>query len=195
MLEIETKFHLEDERQLRQRLDNMQASAGTVERHEDTYFRHPSRDFVQTREALRIRRINSVASVTYKGPKRDVADSALKARKEIEWCLAPGDTDGDQMEQLLLALGFTKVATVRKERESFSWPDSQPELSPFTVTIDHVAEVGDFAEIELLIPDPSPEEIDVAGQRINGLAEQLGLVKSQPSSYLTMLLANRGESA
>lgn len=195
MLEIETKFRLTDESELRRRLSELNASAGEMERHADTYFRHPSRDFVQTREALRIRRINEVASVTYKGPKHQVADAALKAREEIEWCLAPADADGEQMERLLLALGFTAVATVSKQRESFSWPDSANELSGFTVTLDHVSQVGEFAEIELLVTDSSAAEIDAAGSRIQALAERLGLAEPVTPSYLTMFLAKREREA
>jgi len=192
MLEIETKYRLTDEMRVRRRLDELNASAGETERHADIYFRHPSRDFVQSREALRIRNVNSVASVTYKGPKMAVTDATLKARQEIEWCLAPGDADGSQMQQLLLALGFTAVATVRKRRESFSWAQGDHELSAFTVTIDDVEEVGKFAEIELLIADPTPEEVHAAGRRIALLAERLELTEAVASSYLTMLLESRG---
>jgi adenylate cyclase class 2 len=188
MFEIETKYRLADETLLRQRLTELGASEGGVERHTDTYFRHPSRDFVKTREALRIRCVDSLASVTYKGPKLELQDAALKAREEIEWCLAPGDADGSQMERLLLALGFTAVATVRKQRQSFSWPNDRGEFADFTVTIDHVEQVGDFAEIELVVPDSVAGRVDAAGRRIGELAERLGLTDSVPSSYLTMLL-------
>ena len=193
MLEVETKYKLSDQADLQKRLADIGAVQGTTEQHADTYYRHPSRNFVETNEALRIRSINSVASVTYKGPKLPVGDSALKARKEIEWCLAPGDADGSQMEQLLLALGFTAVTTVRKERHSFRWPESDPKLSAFTVTIDQVQEVGLFAEIELLIEEHAPGEVDAAGERINDLAGQLGLSETVRESYLEMLLKKTGQ--
>jgi len=191
MLEIETKYRLHDEPRLRNELRKLGAIEGELERHADTYFRHPSRDFVQTREALRIRDVNSVASVTYKGPKMEMKDAALKARQEIEWCLAPGDADGSQMQRLLSALGFTSVATVRKERRSFSWPENSHALATFTVTIDHVEQVGAFAEIELLVEDSAADHVEAAGQRISDLAGRLGLTESVPTSYLTMFLAGR----
>ncbi len=188
MLEIETKYRLTDEALLRQRLRELGAIEGGVERHADTYFRHPARDFVKTREALRIRCVDSVASVTYKGPKLAVQDAALKAREEIEWCLAPGDADGARMERLLSALGFTAVATVRKQRQSFSWPEGSDEFADFTVTIDHVEQVGEFAEIELVVPDSAAGQVDAVGRRIGTLAGRLGLTDPVPSSYLAMLL-------
>lgn len=192
MLEVETKFLLDDRQRLIEALGRIGAIQGKHERHADTYFRHPCRDFVQTKEALRIRSIDSVASVTYKGPKLAVADSALKARKEIEWCLAPGDADGNQMEQLLLALGFTPVATVRKERLSFNWPSDHANYSQFTLTIDQVEQVGRFAEIEVLIDDESPD-VETAGKQINELAGKLGLSQAVPNSYLRLLLNKIGE--
>ncbi|PAY19562.1 adenylyl cyclase [Rhodopirellula sp. SM50] len=192
MLEVETKYELADKADLVKRLDEMGAVGGNVERHADTYYRHPSRDFVKTKEAFRIRLIDSVASVTYKGPKMDVGDSALKAREEIEWCLAPGDADGSQMTRLLQALGFDPVATVRKERRSYAWPKSDPQYADFTLTIDQVDQVGLFAELELLLQDNSPGAVKSAGERIDALAERLGLVTTVRSSYLNLLLNKLG---
>ena len=192
MLEVETKYELADKDDLVKRLDEMGAVGGDVERHADTYYRHPSRDFVQTKEAFRIRLIDSVASVTYKGPKMDVGESALKAREEIEWCLAPGDADGSQMTRLLQALGFDPVATVRKERRSYAWPQTDRQYADFTLTIDQVDQVGLFAELELLLQDDSPDAVKSAGERIDALAERLGLVTTVRSSYLNLLLNKLG---
>ena len=194
MLEVETKYRITDQSALTERLGSLGAIADDPEHHADTYYRHPCRDFVQTGEALRVRSVNSIAAVTYKGPKLDVGDSALKARKEIEWCLAPADTDGSQMHDLLTQLGFDPVATVKKERTSYHWPPSAPLYSQFTLTIDHVDEVGQFAEIELLIPEPSPQQVDRAGKMIDELAQQLGLDEAVRQSYLEMFLSNQAAS-
>lgn len=194
MLEVETKYQLDDKSALVDRLEKSGAMSIGTERHADTYYRHPCRDFVETNEALRIRSIDSVASVTYKGPKMAVGDSALKARKEIEWCLAPGDADGSNMAQLFDALGFTAVTTVRKERQSYGWPESDDAHSGFTLTIDQVDQVGLFAEIELLIPDASSGDVQAAGERISALAGRLGLVKTVRQSYLSLFLEITGES-
>ena len=192
MLEVEKKYKIDHPAQILERLSDAGAVLQSTEQHADTYYRHPSRDFVQTKEALRIRSIDSVASVTYKGPKLLVGDSSLNARNEIEWCLAPGDSDGLKMTQLLLALGFSPVTTVRKERQAFCWPETHPQLSGFTVTIDRVQEVGLYAEIELLLPDASPEEVDAAGERIRRLAERRGVSQSVSESYLQLLLNQSG---
>ena len=53
----------------------------------DHYFNAPDRDFAQTDEAFRLRRIGTGELLTYKGPKRD-ADT--KTRTEVELRLADG---------------------------------------------------------------------------------------------------------
>ncbi|MEO1529159.1 MAG: class IV adenylate cyclase [Planctomycetota bacterium] len=185
MLEVEQKYRVSDSDELADRLIEIGATAGTAEQHADTYYRHPCRDFVQTGEAFRVRRINEVASVTYKGPKLNVADETLKAREEIEWCLAPGDSDGTQMERLLVALGFEAVTTVAKQRVSYRWPDNHDSAS-FTVTIDCVEKVGTFAEIEQLVE--TSDGLDSAATEIATLANQLNLSQRVRESYLELLL-------
>lgn len=201
MLEVEQKFKLTDRLVLSERLIELGAIARQVEHHADTYYRHPCRDFVETGEAFRIRKINAVASVTYKGPKLRSTDETLKARKEIEWCLSPGDAEGVQMKELLESLGFTPVATVNKQRESYHWTKAEDSNEPstnesneevqqhFSVTIDEVEEVGLFAEVELLVADPNG--VSDAEGHIRMLAERLGLETPVRESYLEMLLAGR----
>ncbi|WP_149497151.1 class IV adenylate cyclase [Roseiconus lacunae] len=187
MLEVETKFRIDDPEVVKQRLVRLGASGGPTESHADTYLRHPCRDFVQTKEALRVRRVNGIASVTYKGPKLDVAAIGLKARKEIEWCLAPGDADGMQMQTLFESLGFEPVATVRKQRQTFRFEEPSPRSS-FTVTVDRVDQVGTYAEIELLIDDGDSDGLAEAGEQIQRLAGELGFVHAEMRSYLSLLL-------
>ncbi len=57
------------------------ATQGRVLHHHDLYFRHPSRHFRQTHEALRLRRCDSDVFITYKGP---VVDKKTKMSREIE---------------------------------------------------------------------------------------------------------------
>lgn len=197
MLEVEQKFKVDDRQALSERLVDLGATANVPEHHADTYYRHPCRDFVQTGEAFRIRKIDDVAAITYKGPKLKSTDATLKARKEIEWSLAPNDADGSQIVDLLDCLGFTPVATVKKTRETFGW--AKPEivnenvplnsLQSFSVTIDQVEEVGLFAEIELLVA--GKDGISEAEHRIRELAQQLNLATPVRASYLEMLLDGR----
>ena len=184
MHEIELKYVVQDEANLRARLEQLgAASAGAEEQHADTYYRHPCRDFRATGEALRIRRVDDQPHVTYKGPREHARGDGLKVRKELEWELAPGDASGEKMASLLTALGFAEVTTVRKRRSSFVL--QQPRK--VVITIDTVEGLGVFAEVEILAA--VDESIEAAAKCLREIAEQLGLHDVQASSYLGLVLA------
>ena len=178
--EVEQKYHVDDPADLAERLRALGGKTDGTERHQDTYYNHPCRDFAETKEALRIRRVDGIPHLTYKGTK---LPGAVKARRELEWPLAPGDPDGQRNEELWQLLGFREVATVRKSRRSFRFDGH---FSEFTVMIDEVDRLGNFAEIELVVAQT--HAVESARQRILDFAEQLGLHRDEPRSYLRMFL-------
>jgi adenylate cyclase class 2 len=180
MFEVELKFPVRDSASLAERLGQLGAEPLGAETHADTYYNHPCRDFAETREALRVRRIDGVPRVTYKGPK---LSGEIKARWELEWRLDPGDPDGAKTETLLQSLGFEAVATVLKRRQSFRVIDGD---EPLTVTLDQVEQLGSYAEIETVARGEA--EVPAARDRVARLAERLGLRTPEPKSYLRMLL-------
>lgn len=180
MYEVEQKYRVADVRGLRDRLLQIGAVPTAEESHEDAYFNHPCRDFAETREALRVRRVDGRPSLTYKGPK---LPGAIKARRELEWRLDPGDADGENTVTLLGLLGFRPVATVRKDRESFTARDDSGEL---VVTIDRVETLGTFAEIEALADEV--DGVGAARNRVAAMAGKLALREAEPKSYLRLVV-------
>lgn len=178
LLEIEQKYRVEDASRLLRQLERINASERDEEFHVDTYYAHPCRDFRESGEALRIRRVNNAPMVTYKGPK---LPGDVKARQELEWRLDPGDRDGSHMMELLNLLGFEEVATVRKTRRVFFLSDAE-----ITLVIDQVDLLGCFAEIERVIADVSL--VETAREMIKSQGIRLGLEKKENRSYLGMLL-------
>jgi adenylate cyclase class 2 len=150
----------------------------------DTYYSHPCRDFAQTDEALRIRRVGDKAYITYKGPK---VDQKTKTRKEIELELV-GDAEGVLDHATLLeALGFRPVARVTKKRQTAEivWEDH-----PVQIALDDVDSVGKFVELETAAGD---DGLDAARQSLGSLAERLGLEEGERRSYLELLLLQVAE--
>ncbi len=180
MYEVEQKFHVADPDGLVSALLELNATESPVQSHADTYFNHPSRDFAQTHEALRIRRVDGVPMVTYKGTK---LPGAIKARREMEWRLDPGDIDGSQTQELWTRLGFRLVAVVSKRRRTFVLDGP---LTGLTVVVDDVETVGSFAEIESMADDDNG--VEDARNRIESLANRLNLDRPEQRSYLRMLL-------
>jgi adenylate cyclase class 2 len=182
MLEIEQKFAVADFADLEGRLAALGATDFLTLLEEDHYHNAPDRDFEQTGEAFRLRRVGSANYLTYKGPRRD---PAVKIRPELEIALRDGDSAADEMRQLLRHLGYRPVAIVRKRRRIAHLKRHGHDLE---VCLDEVDEVGRFAELEILAPE---DGLEAARAVLLETAEELGLARVEARSYLTMLLAHR----
>jgi adenylate cyclase, class 2 len=177
--EVELKFHVADAAETSLQLIACGARQGNVVRHYDLYLRHPSRDFKQTHEALRIRRTDRELLITYKGP---VIDTRTKMRQEIEMPIGAGPQDFERFRELFITLGFQPVHPVEKTRALFhlQWEGRELELA-----VDAVNELGDFLEIEALAED---QDRDQARDAILRLADRLQLKNPERRSYLAMVL-------
>jgi adenylate cyclase class 2 len=186
MLEIEIKYRVREfaaiEAQLRRWKTELHEERDDV----DEYFQAPHRDFAKTDEAFRLRRIGSANLITYKGPR---TDATTKTRLEIEIPLAEGDGPAKDFEKLVQALGFRPVALVRKRRRVFALSRDGFDVE---VCLDHVEEVGDFVELEIVAP---PETLEAARTVLLQMANELGLEEKERRSYLEMLLENRTKTA
>jgi len=201
--EVEQKYPVADVKAIEDRLSRLGASwHGTAEQ-VDRYFNHPSRDFAVTDEALRLRSTAAGVAITWKGPR---LDATAKTRREIELPLAlaavpaaaqalaavPAAAQAlaavpamlDHWTELLEALGFRRVREVAKRRRlaTVAW-----EGAAIEVALDHVADLGDFMELEL---QADASGIAPAAARIESLARELGCTNPERRSYLEMLLAN-----
>lgn len=170
------KARVPDLGSIRERLSLMDAIPEGRIHERDIYYNAPHRDFARTDEALRIRFAGSTCVLTYKGAKRK--EFALKAREELN-C---GVESGEVMDRILLSMGFTRVAEVRKWREYFRFRGA-------VVSLDEVADLGTFIEIELM----DPGGVEAPSDYVAGLAQALGVLEEPIlSSYLELLLDARG---
>jgi len=176
MYEVELKVRASHDT-VRDRLDELGAESAGVVTQIDTYYDAPHRDFAETDEALRIRREtrDGEAStwVTYKGP---LIEEDSKTRREVE----TGIEDGDRFDDILEALGFSAAAVVEKERERYR-------LDGYTVTLDTVAELDEFVEVEREAPEREVETVrEGAADRLRDL--DLDPADQLRTSYLGLLL-------
>jgi adenylate cyclase class 2 len=180
MLEVEQKFAVGNfagiERVLNERSIFLSDPIVQVDR----YFGHPARNFAQTDEALRIRRVGDENRITYKGPK---LDAVTKTRREIELPLASGAAAADAFGELLSALGFSPAAEVRKTRRTARLMHQGFSAE---IALDDVAGVGTFVELEIAA---GPPQLEAARSAVVSLGAQLGLTNIERRSYLELLLA------
>jgi adenylate cyclase class 2 len=179
MLEIEQKYANADFDAIEQRLAAWGVTAHEDEEESDDYYNAPDRDFKQTDEAFRLRRIGPKNFLTYKGPKQT---AAVKIRTELEVPLPDGDAAAAQFAELLKHLGYRYVATVQKRRRAYKF-----RRDPFAVAVclDDVARLGRFAEVEIVAPE---QQRDAAHDLLTQLATELHLTDVERRSYLGLLL-------
>lgn len=182
MLEVEMKFRLADWSALTATLAEWGATPLPVRKDTDSYFNAPDRDFAQTDEAVRVRRIGVGNLLTYKGPK---IDTATKTRTEIELKLADGPAPAADAVRFLSALGYRPVAVVTKTRTVYKF---ERHGFPLEVCLDDVGSVGRYVEIEALVP---PDQLAPAKAAVTATAAELGLTEQERRSYLRLLLEKK----
>ncbi len=180
--EVEQKYPVADLAPLEAHLAAPGASISEVRIEVDLYFNHPARDFAQTDEAFRLRRVGSVNKITYKGPK---LDATTKTREELELPLPNGEATFKGWSAMLGTLSFVPVGEVRKERRKafVQWEGRRVEIS-----LDRIDSLGTFVELELVVP---PDEFEAAKACIASLAERLELSRTERRSYLRLLLERK----
>jgi adenylate cyclase class 2 len=179
-LEIEQKFAVADRAKIRQTMESLGATFEAPVNQIDLYFRHPTRDFAKTDEALRLRQVGTENCITYKGPK---IDSETKTRRELELPLEGGKDSLDSWTELLEVLGFVQVRDVRKTRVpgKIIWEGSEIGLA-----LDEVTELGIYLELEVLADEG---EFQSSKRKLLSLAQKLGLEHPERRGYLDLLLS------
>ena len=174
-MEYEVKIRVGSLGPVRERLAALGIPAARGVTEEDQYFNSPARDFGVSDEALRIRSAGEETTLTYKGPK--LGHGGVKAREEL---IVPVGS-GEILEDLLGRLGFTRVSTVVKVRESYV-------VEGAYVALDEVEGLGPFVEIEAPAGMPKLEAIAL----ICHVRELLGISGEETTySYLELILATR----
>ncbi len=185
MYEVEIKVRA-DHGPVRDRLRDLGARRVGRVQQVDTYYDAPDRSFADTDEALRIRRevagddgeaTEERIRLTYKGPK---VDDDTQTREEFE----VGVGDAEAVAGILDGLGYRAVATVEKERTTY-------ELDGYEVTLDSVAGLGTFLEVEREVEAAG---VDGAREGARDLLERLGVDPERGirESYLELVLMGDG---
>ena len=148
----------------------------------DVYYQHPSRDFLNSDEWLRLRttiRQNNATDlfvVTYKGAKL-ITESGIKTRQEIEFKAS------NEIVELLKILGFKKFVRVEKYRRKSKI--NYNDLNTM-ITLDDVIGLGKYVEIEILVEDFNEKLLAI--NAIETISKKLGLDKSEKRGYAKMIL-------
>jgi len=154
--EIEIKFRVTNPRELSRKLRGAGFRLKTSRTHEmNTLYDLPGQILRNRKELLRLRKYGKSWKLTHKSGGKIRRHSS---RTELE----TGVTDGEKMDLILRALGYSP--SFRYEKFRAEWTDGKGQ-----VVVDHTP-IGDFCEIE-----GKPRWIDTT-------AKKLGV---QPEAYIT----------
>jgi len=178
-IEVEVKVKLKSKEQAYELLRRIGARFISSRIEKDIYFNHPNRDFKQTGEVLRLRKVDGRNLLTYKA----IKSSLFKSRTEIEVEVS----DYNLTLELLRRLGFVPIAHIFKERETY-----QADILGKTVNflLDDVKGLGTFLEIEVLC-----NEVREGEKILNDIIKKLNLKEVITKSYLEMFLAKSNKYA
>lgn len=138
-VEIKVKIRLSQIKSLRKKIFALGANFQRKVKENDIYFTAPHRDFIKTKECLRIRERDNFLELTYKGPTTELMSSKKQFWKsEIN---LPLSCSKREIESLLEALNFKKIVEVIKEREKY-------ELGKQSISLDNIKNLGWFLEVE-----------------------------------------------
>jgi len=180
-IEVEAKARIGDHEDICRMLESRGAVFEEKVLHRDTYYAHPSRNYVSTDEAIRVRTVIREEGVeyrmTYKGPR---LDAVSKTREEVEVGVDSGEAAGKLLERLR----FKPVATVTKKRLFYSLP-------PLKITVDDVEGLGRFVEVETTAGD----NWERARDGVVAFIHSIGCGNIEKASYLELLLGLRDADA
>jgi adenylate cyclase class 2 len=180
-LEIEMKFRVDDFADIVQQLDK--GSDPDESSEVDTYYAHPSVNFKETGEALRLRESDGEHVLCYKSGKNA---GGVKAKREIETRL-----DSDQAQvvtEILEYLGFTESITVDKWRRTYRRRANGFQVN---VCLDDVKDLGEFVEVEIVCEERNREDAERTVKRV---AEKLGLSNPVTKGYAAMMHELKGQA-
>lgn len=138
-VEIKVKIKTTQIRRIKRKLSGLGATFVEKEKEVDTYFTASHRDFIKTKECLRIREKKGYLELTYKGP-----TTKLMKKKKQFWkqeINIPLNCSKKDIVALLESIGFKKVVDVVKEREKYR-------LENQVISFDNIKGLGCFLEIE-----------------------------------------------
>ena len=169
-IEIEAKLKVDSHKQVIKRLKKLGAEFLSEHIQKDQYFDDVRQTLTKTDRGIRLRRQKSGNEekifLTYKGAREK---DRFKKRQEIEMEI----TDGDSIENLLLAIGYEKAIVFEKKRRVYR-------LGGCEVALDELPLLGSFVEIE------GPD-----GEKIADVQKNLGLsdLPSIKESYAGLMAA------
>lgn len=180
-MEIEIKLRVKNKEAIKDKLLKLGAIQKGTSTNIDHYFTVKHRDFMKTKECLRVRELpeKNISILTYKpATTKKMEDAGFMWKDEMEIEVE----DGMLMSRIFECLDCRKLATVHKVREKFVFRG-------FNVVMDELKGVGFFMEIEMM-----GEDVEEAESGMWKIIGELGLGKGdvEAENYRDLVMKASG---
>jgi adenylate cyclase class IV len=193
VIEVELKARVRDRAAVLARVASFARAEGQVDKL-DEYWHGPGWREDRGARGFRIRGEGGKTVVTRKAKRRE---GGVEANREREFSVS----DRDCFVEFVQSLGCEPFYSKRKRGEAFTalvggegrGPSAGAAAMAATIEVFEVIGLGDFIEIEILVPEGDPEAVARASREVRALLSRSGLSESdvEPRFY-SELLAEAG---
>lgn len=184
MIEVELKAHVKNRSQVLAALNSFASPAGEVDK-ADEYWHGPDWRIHRGSRGFRIRSESGKATVTFK-TKRSEGGIEINHEREFEI------SDSEVFEEFVERLGCEPFYQKRKQGLRFLAAGEGPSPTA-TIELIEVVGLGDFIEIEILLPSEDPAALALAQGEIRSLLAKSGVSEQDiESRFYSELLIEAG---
>lgn len=185
MIEVELKAHVKDRAAVLAALSSFAESSGEVDK-SDEYWHGPDWRLHRGARGFRVRSEGDESVVTFKTKR---SEGGIEINREREFAIS----DAEVFSEFAERLGCEPFYQKRKRGLRFRAGGSEDEPNTATIELIEVAGLGDFIEIEILLPDEEPSALALAQGEIRALLARSGVNEEDiESRFYSELLMEAG---
>lgn len=183
MIEVELKAHVRDRAAVLAALSSFAEREGEVDK-SDEYWHGPDWRLHRGARGFRVRSEAGQSVVTFKTKR---SEGGIEINHEREFAIS----DPDAFAAFVERLGCEPFYQKRKRGQRFRAGGSAPYAERATIELIEVVGLGDFIEIEILLPSEEPAALALAQGEIRSLLARAGVGEEEIESrfYSELLIA------
>jgi predicted adenylyl cyclase CyaB len=183
VIEVELKAHVRDRAAVLAAVSSFALAEGEVDK-SDEYWHGPDWRLHRGAKGFRVRTEGDASVVTFKTKR---SEGGIEINREREFSIS----DAEAFTEFVERLGCEPFYQKRKHGRKFRAGGSASDPDTATIEILEVVGLGDFIEIEILLPNEEPAAIALAQGEIRSLLARSGVREEDIESrfYSELLIA------
>jgi adenylate cyclase, class 2 len=183
VIEVELKAHVQDRAAVLAAVSSFAQAEGEVDK-SDEYWHGPDWRLHRGAKGFRVRTEGDASIVTFKTKR---SEGGIEINREREFSIS----DAEAFAEFADRLGCEPFYQKRKRGQRFRVGGSAADPDTATIELLEVVGLGDFIEIEILLPSEDPAALALAQGEIRSLLARSGVGEEhiEPRFYSELLIA------